>query len=154
MHTRVRTLAVAPFICLLVASCSRELKPDHQGVFAASGGRLQEIPPLGIDTEFTAEGYMISYFSGDPAVTARASDVYFILYGDYKVFDLKAYQRKGDRFEIDSSKGGLADQLEAGGMKGEPEMTKCRLAKPLPVGTYVLEVQQAGETMHFPFRLE
>ena len=154
MGKQARTLAAVAGVCLFLASCSKELKPEQRGVFAVTGGRLFEVQPAVLDSDFTAEGFTIPYFVGDPAVTARSSDLYFILYGDYKVLDIKAFQRRGERFEIDTSRSNLADTMETLGMKGEPEMVKGRFTKPLSVGTYVLDVQQAGDTLHFPFRAE
>ncbi|MFH1175976.1 MAG: hypothetical protein V1750_01120 [Acidobacteriota bacterium] len=155
MHiTKLGVLAVAALTFALLG-CSKELKPDHRGVFLASGEKLQELSPVGIDSDFTPEGFLISYFSGEPGVTGRISDTCLILYGDYKPFDLRAFANRGERYEIDSTQPKLADSMEAGGMRKEPEMTKVRFTKPLKTGVYVLDVQQAdGSKLQFAFRVE
>jgi hypothetical protein len=150
----IGVLAVAA-LALGLTACNKELKPDHKGVFLASGGTLQELSPVGIDSDFTDEGFLVSYFFGDPGVTGKIADTYLILYGDYKPFDLRAFVNRGDRFEIDTSQPGLVGLMEAGGMRKEPEMTKVRFSKPLRLGAYVLDVQQSdGSKLQFAFRVE
>jgi hypothetical protein len=135
---------------VLLVSCSKELKPDRKGVFIASGGKLMELKTVSIDSEFTPEGFAITYFSTEPP-KVKLGDFYFILYGDYQVSDLKGYVQKGNRWEIDTSKTGLNTTIETIGMKGEPNMQKCRFTKPLDLGTYALEAQQNGATLYFAF---
>lgn len=137
-------------LAVLTTACSKELKPDHKGVFVAAGGVLHELQSAVVDNEFTEEGFAIPYFYGDPPAV-KEGDFYFILYGDYQVYDLKAFERKGDRWEIDTSQSDLNTTIEALGMKGEPEMQICRFTKALRRGTYVLEAQHGGVTMFYPF---
>ena len=137
-------------VTLLLGSCNKELKPDHKGVFIAIGGKLVELKSVAVDSEFTPEGFAITFFTVQPPAV-KQGDFYFILYGDYQVSDLKAYAQKGNRFEIDSSKPGLSSTIETLGMKGETEMQKCRFIKPLDLGTYGLEAQQGGATRYFAF---
>jgi len=147
-----RSLPTLALLCvtLLVGSCNKELKPDHKGVFIASGGKLMELTSVNMDSEFTPEGFAITFFTVQPP-TVKQGDFYFILYGDYQVSDLKAYAQRGNRFEIDSTKPGLNATIETLGMKGEPQMQKCRFIKPLDLGTYALEAQQGGATKYFAF---
>ncbi len=132
-------------------SCSKEPKPDHRGVFVVTGKVITELRPIAVDTEFTPEGFAIPFFSGEPAVKVPAGDFYFILYGDYKPFDLKPFAFRNGRYEEDTVKGSLASQLESGGMAGEKDMYKCRVTKALSPGVYLLEVEQGGTTLHFAF---
>ena len=147
-----RTLGSLAVVLLILASaaCSRELKPDRKGVWAASSGVLVELQPAGLDTEWTDEGFAIPYFSGDPP-KVKQGDFYFILYGDYQVTDLKAFRQGRNRWELDTEVTGLNTQLETLGMKGEPEMQIARFTKMLHPGVFVLEVQQAGAPMSYPF---
>jgi len=141
--------AVAALI-LTTWSCSRELKPDRKGVWAASAGKLIELQPAAIDTEWTDEGFAIPYFHGD-SPKVKEGDFYFILYGSYQVTDLKAFRQGRGRWEIDTEVTGLSSQLETLGMKGEPEMTIARFTKMLRAGVFVLEVQQDGAPLSYPF---
>ncbi len=147
-----KSLHLLALVCvaLLFSSCNKELKPDHKGVFIASGGTLMELKSIALDSDFTPEGFTISYFTAAPP-SVKLGDFYFILYGDYQVSDLKGYAQRGARWEIDSSKAGLNQTIETLGMKGEAQMQKCRFTKPLDLGTYVLEAQQAGATLYFAF---
>jgi hypothetical protein len=147
-----RNLCLIAVLCIagLTSSCNRELKPDHKGVFIAEGGQLTELKNVRVDSDFTPEGFTITYFTTE-GPTTRQGDFYFILYGDYQVTDLKAYARQNGRWEIDTSKPGLNETIETLGMKGEKEMQICRFTKQLPLGTYALEAQQGGTTLFFPF---
>jgi len=147
-----KSLHLLALVCaaVLVSSCDKELKPDRKGVFIASGGKLMELKSIALDSDFTPEGFTISYFATEPP-SVKQSDFYFILYGEYQVSDLKGFARRGTRWEIDSSQSGLNQTIETLGMKGEPEMQKCRFTKPLELGTYVLEAQQGGATLSFAF---
>ena len=91
-----RTLGSLAVVLLILASaaCSRELKPDRKGVWAASSGVLVELQPAGLDTEWTDEGFAIPYFSGDPP-KVKQGDFYFILYGDYQITDTQETLRRG-----------------------------------------------------------
>ena len=64
------------------------------------------------------------------------------------------YQQKSGYFEQDTSKGAATDAITVGPMKGEKEMFKCRLTKPVPPGVYLLECTQGKATVGFPFRVE
>ncbi len=147
-----KSLSLLALVCagVLLASCSKELKPDHKGVFIAAAGRLMELKSIALDSDFTPEGFTISYFTIEPP-PIKQGDFSFILFGDYQVSDLKAYAQKGNRWEIDTSKTGLNATIETLGMKGEKEMQKCRFTKQLDLGTYALEAQQAGKTLYFAF---
>lgn len=147
-----KSLCLLAVVCitLIASSCSKELKPDRKGVFIASGGALTELKSVAVDTEFTDEGFAITYFNAEPP-KVKQGDFYFILYGEYQVSDLKAYQQTGGRWEIDSVNAGLNQTIETLGMKDEPEMQICRFRAPIGIGTYALEAQQAGSTLFFPF---
>ncbi len=144
-----------PLVVVVLAftslSCSKEPKPDHRGVFVVAGKVITEIRPIAIDTEFTPEGFAMPFFTSAPAVKVPPADFYFILYGDYKPFDLKPFTFRNNRYEEDTVQGSLANLLESGGMPGEKEMYKCRLTKALAPGTYVFEVEHGDTTLHFPF---
>jgi hypothetical protein len=149
-----KSLYLLALVCVgvLFSSCNKELKPDRKGVFIAAGGKLMELKSVAIDTDFTPEGFAITSFTGEPP-QVKLGDFYFILYGDYRVSDLKAYLRTGSRYEIDSAKTGLNTTIETLGMKGEKEMQQCRFTRPLDLGTYALEAQQGGTTVYFPFTI-
>ena len=150
MPRGVVALLGAACVVLFSSSCSRELKPDRKGVWAASHGVLVELQPAAVDTEFTEEGFAIPYFSGDPP-KVREGDFYFILYGAYQVTDLKAFKRGSGRWEINTEVTGLNTQVETLGMKGEPEMQIARFTKMVHPGVFVLEVLQDGAPLSFPF---
>ena len=145
-------LAIAG-ICVAVAACNREIKPDKKGGFLVRGEKLMEIPAVTLETQFTPEGFALNYFNGDVNAELRAGD-YIILYGDYKPYALNAYQQKSGYYEQDSSKGAATDAITVGPVKGEKEMFKCRLTKSVPPGIYLLECTQGKATVGFPFRIE
>lgn len=147
-----KSLHLLALVCVAVlfSSCNKELKPDRKGVFIAAGGKLMELKSVAVDSDFTPEGFAITYFTTEPP-KVKLGDFYFILYGDYQVSDLKAYALRGNRWEIDTSKSGLNATIETLGMKGEKEMQKCRFTKQLDLGTYALEAQQGGATLYFAF---
>lgn len=136
----------------LATSCSHEVKPDHKGVFLVVGDALHELKPVTLDMEFTQEGFAISSFVGDPAVTVRPGDFYFMVYGDFRPFDLKVFTTRNGKWEEDSSQGSLAGNLQVGGVEGESAMLRCRVTKALAPGVYALAVQQGDATLYFPFR--
>ena len=138
---------------LVLAACNREPKPEKKGGFLVRNEKLIEIPAVTLETQFTAEGFALNYFSGDVNETVGASE-YLILYGDYKPYALNLYQQKSGYFEQDTSKGAATDAITVGPMKGEKEMFKCRLTKPVPPGVYLLECAQGKATVGFPFRIE
>ena len=150
MARKTLGLLAVTLVILGSVSCSGELKPDRKGVWAASSGVLIELQPAGMDTEWTDEGFAIPYFSGN-SPEVKQGDFYFILYGSYQVTDLKAFRQGRNRWELDTEVTGLNTQLETLGMKGEPEMTIARFTKMLHHGVFVLEVQQSGTTLAFPF---
>ena len=147
-----KSLHLLALVCVaaLLSSCNKELKPDRKGVFIAAGGKLMELKSTAVDSEFTPEGFAITYFTVDPP-KVKLGDFYFIFYGDYQVSDLKAYAQRGARYDIDTSKPGLNATIETLGMKGEKDMQKCRFTKPLDLGTYAIEAQQGGATQFFAF---
>jgi hypothetical protein len=147
-----KSLHLLALVCVAVlfSSCNKELKPDRKGVFIAAGGKLMELKTVAVDSDFTPEGFAITYFTAEPP-KVKLGDFYFILYGDYQVSDLKTYALRGNRWEIDTSKSGLNATIETLGMKGEKEMQKCRFTKQLDLGTYALEAQQGGATLYFAF---
>ena len=145
-------LAIAG-ICVAVAACNREIKPDKKGGFLVQNEKLVEIQAVSPETQFTPEGFALNYFSGDVSATVRTGD-YLILYGDYKPYALNVYVSKSGYFEQDTSKPAASDAITSGPMKGEKEMFKIRFTKPLPAGIYLLECQQSKGTVGFPFRIE
>ena len=153
MLRKTLTLVVAIGACLPLASCSKELKPEKKGGWVVQAGKLVEMPGIMVDQEFTPEGFAINYFTGDPTVSVDNGKYSFILYGNYKPFDLKVFIHRKGRYIEDTTKGAITDGLEVGLMKGETEMFKVRMNKPLPAGIYVLEAQQGTNTVSFPFNL-
>jgi hypothetical protein len=147
------TLAAIAGICLALAACSKEIKPDKKGGFLVQNEKLIEIAAVSLETQFTPEGFALNYFTGDVTASVRTGD-YLILYGDYKPSSLNLYLQKSGYFEQDSSKGAASDAITSGPMKGEKEMVKIRFTKPLAAGIYLLECQQTKGTVGFPFRIE
>ncbi|MFI5143073.1 MAG: hypothetical protein ACHQQS_04920 [Thermoanaerobaculales bacterium] len=152
MLRKALTLA-ASILCVLVLSCSKETKPEKKGGWVVQPGKLVELPGIIVDQEFTPEGFAINTFTGDPTVTVVNGRFYFILYGNYKPYDLKVYIHRGGRYIEDTSKGAITQGLEVGLIKGETEMYKCRMTKPLPAGIYALEALKGTNTVSFPFNL-
>ena len=140
-------------VCLVLTACNKEPKPQNKGGFLVRNEKLIEIPAVALETQFTAEGFALNYFNGDVNEGVRGGD-YLILYGDYKPYALNLYQQKSGYYEQDTSKGAATDAITVGPMKGEKEMFKCRLTKPLPAGIYLLECTQGKATVGFPFRIE
>lgn len=152
-----RTLAIVAGLCLGLGltACHHEPKPDRKGVFIVTMGTLSEMKTVDIDTEFTPEGFAIRSFKGEPMLKFKNGDSYFILYGDYKPYDLKKYVERSGRFEEDTSAENLRNTLQSGGISGEKDMFKCKVGRELKVGNYVLEVQQGDSTvLNFPFRVD
>jgi hypothetical protein len=147
------TLVAVAGVCLALASCNREIKPSTKGCFLVKSKKLIELPAVSLETVFTAEGFALNYFNGEPAATLRPDD-YIILYGDYKPTSLKAYRNQSGYYQEDSSKPAASDAITVGPMKGEKEMFKCRFAKPLPPGVYLLECQSGKGTVGFPFAVD
>ena len=140
-------------VCLVLVACNKEPKPDKKGGFVVRNEKLIEIPAVTLETQFTAEGFALNYFNGDVNETVRAGD-YLILYGDYKPNALNFYQQKSGYYEQDTSKGPTTDAITVGPMKGEKEMFKCRLTKPLPPGVYLLECTQGKASVGFPYHIQ
>lgn len=153
MGKKVLALVAAVGACLSLASCSKEIKPAKKGGWVVQGNKIVELPAIMVDQEFTPEGFAINTFTTDPAVTVENGKYYFILYGNYKPYDLKVYIHRKGRYIEDTGKGAITDGLEVGLMKGETEMYKVKMIKPLPAGIYALEAQQGTNTMSFPFNL-
>jgi len=153
MLKKALTLVLAAGACLSLLSCSKEIKPDKKGGWVVLGEKLTELPGIMVDQDFTPEGFAVNYFTGDPTVSLNTANFYFILYGDYKPFDLKVFVHRKDRYVEDTTKGAITQGLEVGLMKGEKEMYKVRITKPLPAGIYVLEAQQGTRTISFPFNI-
>lgn len=153
MRTFPRSLVATAAICLALVACSKEPKPDKKGGFLVRGEKLMEIQPVTLETQFTPEGFALNYFNGDVTASLRAGD-YIILNGDYKPYALNVYQQKSGYWEQDTSKGAATDAITVGPVKGEKEMSKCRLTKPLPSAVYLLECTQGKATVGFPFRVE
>jgi len=147
------TLVAVATVCLAFVSCSRELKPSKKGGFLVSNKKLVEIAAVALETAFTPEGFALNYFNGEPAGIMRSGD-YLILYGDYKPTALTPYKRASGYFEQDTAKPAATDAMTVGPMKGEDEMFKCQLVKPVTPGVYVLECQSGNTTVGFPFRVE
>lgn len=154
MREKAVVVLVAVALCCGLASCHREPKPDHKGVFAINGDKVIELKPVTLETDFTDEGFAVRYFAVEPTVAVKGAGSYFILYGNYSPIDLLAFKRNGERYEQDTSKGDLRATLKSGGMSGEPEMHKVTLTKPLGFGNFVLEVEQGGQTIDYVFRVE
>lgn len=153
MRRQSLTLVVMTVAAVMVASCSREIKPDKKGCFMVQDEKLVEMQAVLLETEFTPEGFALNYFKGEPSATVRTGD-YLILNGDYKPYALNPYTRRGPRFEQDSSKGSASNAITVGPMKGEKSMLKVRFTSSLPVGVYLLECQEGNATVGFPFRIE
>ena len=153
MRNFPRAVAAIAAICLVLVACNKEPKPDKKGGFLVRGDKLMEIQGVTLETQFTPEGFALNYFNGDVNASLRAGD-YIILYGDYKPYALNVYQQKSGYWEQDSSKGAATDAITVGPVKGEKEMFKCRLTKPLASGAYLLECTQGKATVGFPFRIE
>jgi hypothetical protein len=153
MRKQALTVAAAAAVCLVLASCNKEIKPDKKGGFLVQSQKLVEITPVTPETQFTPEGFALNYFNGDVTVTVRTGD-YLILHGDYKPNALNAYQLKSGYYEQDSSKGSASNAITVGPMKGEKEMLKVSFTSSLPVGVYLLECQQGKASVGFPFRIE
>lgn len=153
MAKRSLTLLAAFGVALALASCSRELKPDKKGVWLASGGRLIQAAAASIETEFTPEGFATDYFTSEPELTLKTGD-YFILYGDYAPYALRAFKKRGARYEEDASKGVLSDVLQKSQFRGEKEMYHCKIVKPLAAGIYVLDIEHAGAKMAVAFLVQ
>ncbi len=153
MVKRALALVVAVAASLSLASCSHEIKPEKKGGWVVQGGKLVEMPGMIVDQEFTPEGFAINTFTADPTVTVENGKYDFILFGNYKPYDLKVYVHRKGRYIEDTSKGAITEGLEVGLMKGETEMYKVKMTKPLPAGIYALEAQQGTNTVSFPFNL-
>lgn len=153
MAKRSLTLLAAFGVALALASCSRELKPDKKGVWLASGGRLIQAAAASIETEFTPEGFATDYFTGEPTLTLKSGD-YFILYGDYAPYALRAFKKRGARYEEDASKGSLTDGVQKSQFRGEKEMYHCKMTKPLAAGIYVLDIEHAGAKIAIAFQVQ
>ncbi len=153
MRNSLRASVAFAAICLVLAACNKEPKPDKKGGFLVRGDKLQEIQAVTLETQFTPEGFALNYFNGDVTASLRAGD-YVILYGDYKPYALNVYQQKSGYWEQDTSKGAATDAITVGPVKGEKEMFKCRLTKPLAAGVYLLECTSGKATVGFPFRIE
>ena len=147
------TLMAAASVCLVLASCNREIKPSKKGAFLVSNKKLIELQAVSVETVFTPEGFALSYFNGEPNAALRPDD-YIILYGDYKPTALKAYRLESGYYQEDSSKPPASDAITVGPMKGEKEMFKVRFTRSLPIGVYLLECQQGNATVGFAFRVE
>jgi hypothetical protein len=153
MRKQSLTAAAAAAVCLVLASCNKEIKPDKKGCFLVQNEKLIELPAVTLETAFTAEGFALNYFSGEPGATVRTGD-YIILNGEYKPYALNAYKNRSGYYEQDSSKGSASNAITVGPMKGEKEMSKVRFTSSLPVGVYLLECQQGKASVGFPFRIE
>ena len=153
MRKQALIVVTVAAVCLALASCNREIKPDKKGGFVVQNKKLVEITPVTPDTQFTAEGFALNYFNGDVTAAVRTGD-YLILYGDYKPYALNAYQMKSGYYEQDSSKGSASNAITVGPLKGEKEMLKVTFTSTLPVGVYLLECQQGKASVGFPFRIE
>jgi hypothetical protein len=147
------TLLAAASVCLVLASCNREIKPSKKGCFIVSNKKLVEIAAVNVETVFTPEGFALNYFNGEPNAYLHTDD-YIILYGDYKPTALTAYKLESGYYQEDSSKPSASDAITVGPMKGETEMFKVRFTRSLPMGVYLLECQQGKASVGFPFRVE
>jgi len=147
------TLMAVVAVCLAVVSCSKEIKPSKKGGFLVSNKKLVELPAVTLETAFTPEGFALNYFNGEPGGILRTGD-YVILYGDYKPTALTPYKRASGYFEQDTAKPAATDAMTVGPLKGEDEMFKCQLVKPVPPGAYVLECQSGNTTVGFPFTVD
>jgi hypothetical protein len=153
MRKQSLTAVAAAAVCLVLVSCNKEIKPDKKGCFLVQNEKLIELPAVTLETAFTAEGFALNYFSGEPGATVRTGD-YIILNGEYKPYALNAYKSRSGYYEQDSSKGSASNAITVGPMKGEKEMSKVRFTSSLPVGVYLLECQQGKASVGFPFRIE
>lgn len=153
MRKNPLTLVAAVAVCVAVAACNREIKPDHKGGFLVQNEKLIELSAVNVETQFTPEGFALNYFNGEPTATVRPGD-YLILYGDYTPNALTAYKHGAGFYEQDSSKPSASDAITVGPMKGETEMFKVRFTKPLPAGVYLLECTLGKGSVGFPFRIE
>ncbi len=147
------TILAATGVCLVLASCNREIKPSKKGCFIVSNKKLVEIPAVNIETVFTPEGFALNYFNGEVNTPLRSDD-YIILYGDYKPTALMPYKFENGYFQQDSAKPAASDAITVGPMKGESDMFKVRFTRSLPGGVFLLECQHGQASVGFPFRVE
>jgi hypothetical protein len=145
-------LAVIALAAVAAASCNREIKPSKKGVYVVSRDQLSVLAPVALDIEFTEEGFARTYFTTEPKVAVNGSKFYFILYGNYKPFELKKFSIVDNRYEEDPTAGTF--DLTTKGMEGEREMFQARSMRSLLVGTYILSVTQDDATLHYTFRAE
>ena len=153
MRKNPLTLVAVAAVCMAVAACNREIKPDHKVGFLVQNEKLVELSAVNVETQFTPEWFALNYFNCEPTATVRTGD-YLILYGDYKPYALTAYKHGAGFYEQDSSKASASDAITVGPMKGETAMFKVRFTKPLPAGIYLLECTLGKGSIGFPFRIE
>jgi hypothetical protein len=155
MRKNAVAVALVALVPLLSAACHHEPKPDHKGVFVVVGEKVIELKAVDAQTDFTPEGFPFFYLTSEPSMSLENGKFYFILYGDFKPYDVRAFVQRNNRWEEDGSRTDLGGILEAGGMVGEPEMTKCKLSRGVQPGVYMLEVLKGSSTyVRYPFRIE
>lgn len=146
-------LVVALALAATLVGCSREIKPSKPGAYLVLNEKLTEMPVFIVDSDLSSEGFTSYYFTDDPKVEVKPGDFYFILYGDIKPIGMRVFQKKGARYELDTSKPLPGDAMEISLMKGETKMYKCRVSKSLPLGVYVIDMQKGQTTVSVAFRL-
>lgn len=154
MRRNVSVVCAVLALAAALVGCDKEIKPDKPGAFVVTGKKLIEWPPVAMQDEFTAEGFMVSYFLEDPTVTFKARDSYFIFNGDYKPYKLRQFVKSEGRWAEDSSRPVGNDVLQVGPLKGEKQMLKGMIIKEMKTGVYVLDAQRGnGQQESFVFRI-
>lgn len=154
---RKTTLLVIAVLLVVgsLTSCNTEPKPKTQGVFQVVATKVIELQPTVLDKDFTAEGFMITYFTGEPRVSFKPGDFYLIFNGDYSSFNLRQFSPRGNRFEEDTSRvADVAQALQVGQIGGEKTMRKAKINKELRAGTYVLDAQGPKGPVAFAFTIQ
>ena len=153
-----KTIVLATALVLAagsLASCNNEPKPKTEGVFQVVATKVTELQPTILDKDFTAEGFMITYFTGEPRVSFKPGDFYLIFNGDYSSFNLRQFSLHGTRFEDDTSRvADVAQALQVGQIAGEKTMRKAKINKELRAGTYVLDAQGPKGPVAFAFTIQ
>jgi hypothetical protein len=153
MRRNLVIMCVSLAFATLLVGCDKEVKPTKPGVFVVTGKNLQEWFPVEMEEEFTAEGFIISYFYEDPTLTFRFRDSHVVLNGDYRPLKIRQYMSSGGRWVEDSSRKIDSDLLEVGQMKGEKQMFKVKILKEMRSGYYVMDVQRGdGKLESYAFR--
>jgi hypothetical protein len=153
MRKTAIVLVAALAVGVMLVGCSGEPKPSKPGAYLVMNEKLAPLPVFVVDSDLSSEGFTSYNFTDEPTAKMKPGEGYFILFGEIRPLGIRAFQKKGGRFELDSSKNLPGDALEISLMKGETKMYKCRISKSLPVGVYVIDMQKGQGTVSMAFRL-